>query len=72
MLEGARFMAIVISKLHPMFVGELAGADLSKHMNEVTFGEIQAALDEHAVLLFHGTPVAEGGADRVRHAVRTA
>src|SRR5580704_9040001 len=52
-------MAIVISKLHPMFVGEVAGADLSKRMNEVTFGEIEAALDEHAVLLFHGTPVAE-------------
>ena len=33
-------MAIVISKLHPMFVGEVAGADLSKRMNEVTFGEI--------------------------------
>ena len=37
-------MAIVISKLHPMFVGEVASADLSKRMNEVTFGEIQAAL----------------------------
>jgi alpha-ketoglutarate-dependent 2,4-dichlorophenoxyacetate dioxygenase len=52
-------MAIVISKLHPMFVGEVAGADLSKRMNEVTSGFIQAALDEHAVLLFHGTPMAE-------------
>ena len=27
-------MAIVISKLHPMFVGEVAGADLSKRMND--------------------------------------
>jgi alpha-ketoglutarate-dependent 2,4-dichlorophenoxyacetate dioxygenase len=52
-------MAIVISKLHPMFVGEVAGADLAKVMDAERFGEIQAALDEHAVLVFHGTPLSE-------------
>ena len=52
-------MAIFISKLHPMFVGEVAGADLAKVMDADRFGEIQVALDEHAVLVFQGTPLSE-------------
>src|SRR5262249_55448289 len=52
-------MAIVIGKLHAMFVGEVAGADLARVIDAATFGEIQTALDEYAVLVFHATALSE-------------
>jgi alpha-ketoglutarate-dependent 2,4-dichlorophenoxyacetate dioxygenase len=47
-------MPLKIAKLHPMFCGDVVSVDLSKPVDQASFEEIQAALDEYAVLIFHG------------------
>lgn len=47
-------MSITVRQLHPLFVGEVSGADLSAPVNAADFAAIQAAIDQHAVLVFHG------------------
>lgn len=46
-------MAITIRKLHPLFCAEIGGVDTGQPMDDATFAAIRAALDEHAVLVFH-------------------
>ena len=46
-------MAIQVRQLHPLFVGEVSGVDLRHPTDEATQAEIQAAIDRHAVLVFH-------------------
>ena len=46
-------MPITIKKLHPLFCAEIAGVDTGEPMDDATFGEIRAALDEYSVLVFH-------------------
>jgi alpha-ketoglutarate-dependent 2,4-dichlorophenoxyacetate dioxygenase len=45
---------ITIRKLHPLFVAEIGGVDTGAPMDDATFAEIRAALDEYSVLVFHG------------------
>ena len=52
-------MAISIKQLHPMFVGEVSGVDLADPAADAPYPELQAALDQHAVLVFHGRPLSE-------------
>jgi alpha-ketoglutarate-dependent 2,4-dichlorophenoxyacetate dioxygenase len=42
-----------IKQLHPLFVGEVSGVDLSKPLSAETAAEIRAAIDRYAVLVFH-------------------
>jgi alpha-ketoglutarate-dependent 2,4-dichlorophenoxyacetate dioxygenase len=42
-----------IRQLHPLFVGEVSGIDLSRPVDEATRDDIVAALDRYAVLVFH-------------------
>ncbi len=46
-------MPITIRKLHPLFCAEIGGVDTGAPMDEATFAEIRAALDEYSVLVFH-------------------
>jgi alpha-ketoglutarate-dependent 2,4-dichlorophenoxyacetate dioxygenase len=46
-------MPITIKKLHPLFCAEIGGVDTGAPMDDATFGEIRAALDEYSVLVFH-------------------
>jgi alpha-ketoglutarate-dependent 2,4-dichlorophenoxyacetate dioxygenase len=46
-------MPITITKLHPLFCAEIAGVDSGRPIDDATFAEIRAALDEHSVLVFH-------------------
>ena len=46
-------MPIAIKKLHPLFVAEIGAVDTGAPMDEATFAEIRAALDEYSVLVFH-------------------
>jgi alpha-ketoglutarate-dependent 2,4-dichlorophenoxyacetate dioxygenase len=46
-------MPITIKKLHPLFCAEIGGVDTGEPMDDATFDEIRAALDEHSVLVFH-------------------
>jgi alpha-ketoglutarate-dependent 2,4-dichlorophenoxyacetate dioxygenase len=43
-----------IRQLHSVFVGEVAGIDLRQPVDPDTFREIEAALDQYAVLVFRG------------------
>jgi alpha-ketoglutarate-dependent 2,4-dichlorophenoxyacetate dioxygenase len=47
-------MPITVHKLHPLFCAEIGGVDTGAPMDDATFAEIRAALDEHSVLVFHG------------------
>lgn len=52
-------MSISVRKLHPLFVGEVTGVDLTKPIPPETFTEIEAAFHEHAVLVFRNQPVTD-------------
>ena len=39
--------------MHPLFCAEIGGVDTGKPMDDATFAEIRAALDEYSVLVFH-------------------
>ncbi len=45
-------MAIDIKKLHPLFVGEVSGVDLTQPLNRDEARIIEDAMDEYAVLVF--------------------
>ncbi len=44
---------IEVKQLHPLFVGEVSGVDLSKPLDAATVEAIVAAADKYAVLVFH-------------------
>ncbi|MEH2481898.1 alpha-ketoglutarate-dependent 2,4-dichlorophenoxyacetate dioxygenase [Nitrobacteraceae bacterium AZCC 2146] len=45
-------MPVTIRKLHPVFVGEVTGVDLSRPLSREEAAAIEAGMDEHAVLVF--------------------
>ncbi|MEH2472280.1 alpha-ketoglutarate-dependent 2,4-dichlorophenoxyacetate dioxygenase [Nitrobacteraceae bacterium AZCC 2161] len=45
-------MPVTIRKLHPVFVGEVTGVDLSRPLSRDDAAAIEAGMDEHAVLVF--------------------
>jgi alpha-ketoglutarate-dependent 2,4-dichlorophenoxyacetate dioxygenase len=45
-------MALTIRKLHPLFAGEVTGVDLTRPLGSTEASEIEAAMDEYAVLVF--------------------
>jgi alpha-ketoglutarate-dependent 2,4-dichlorophenoxyacetate dioxygenase len=45
-------MAVRVRQVHPCFVGEVRGVDLRRPVGDATLGEIRAAIDRHAVLVF--------------------
>ena len=46
-------MPISVKQLHPLFVGEVSGVDLSRPVEPATVREVVDAADRHAVLVFH-------------------
>ena len=46
-------MALATRRLHPLFGAEILGVDV-KRVDDATFKEIEAAFNEHSVLLFRG------------------
>lgn len=47
-------MPLSVRKLHPLFVVEVDGLDLARPMDAATFEQLDAAVNAHAVLVFHG------------------
>ena len=45
-------MALSIRKLHPHFFGEVSGVDLRQPLTPQEAADIEAGMDEYAVLLF--------------------
>lgn len=52
-------MTLTVKALHPLFVGEATGVDLSQPVGEKTVKAIRHALDEYAVLVFRNQPLTE-------------
>jgi len=46
-------VGITIKPLHDLFVAEIGGVDTGKPIDDATFGEIRAALDDYSLLVFH-------------------
>ena len=47
-------MAISVTQLHPVFVGEVSGVDLRQPLDKATVGALNDAINKHGVLVFHG------------------
>lgn len=52
-------MALAIEKLHPLFVAEVSGVDLTRPMDDATAGAVRAAFEEHSILVFRGQDVTD-------------
>jgi alpha-ketoglutarate-dependent 2,4-dichlorophenoxyacetate dioxygenase len=48
---------VVITRLTPHFVARIDGVDITRPLDEPAWKDIRAALDEHSVLVFRGTPL---------------
>jgi alpha-ketoglutarate-dependent 2,4-dichlorophenoxyacetate dioxygenase len=47
-------MSFTVHQLHPLFVGEVDGIDLSTDLDDTSIAAIREAIDRYAVLVFHG------------------
>lgn len=52
-------MALTIEKLHPLFVADVSGVDLTRPMEDATVGAIRAAFEEHSILVFRNQDVTD-------------
>jgi len=46
-------MTVAVRQLHPLFVGEISGVDLRQPMTPTEVEALTAAINEHAILIFH-------------------
>jgi hypothetical protein len=46
-------MSVAIRQIHPVFVGEVSGLDISRPLARDEVAAIEAGMDRHAVLVFH-------------------
>lgn len=52
-------MALLIEKLHPLFVAEISGVDLTHPVEPETIAEIREAFEEHSVLVFRSQDITD-------------
>ena len=52
-------MSVVVKQIHSVFVGEVSGVDLTQPLTSDVANQIEAALDEHAVLVFHNQAISD-------------
>jgi alpha-ketoglutarate-dependent 2,4-dichlorophenoxyacetate dioxygenase len=52
-------MTISIRQIHPVFAGEVTGADLTRPMTEAERAAIDAGMDRYAVLVFRGQNITD-------------
>ena len=50
-------MALTVRKIAPALGAEVSGVDISRPIDDQTFGEINRAFLEHCVLVFHDQPL---------------
>jgi len=46
-------MSVAIRQIHPVFVGEASGVDITRPLARAEVATIEAGMDRHAVLVFH-------------------
>ncbi|MBU2533536.1 MAG: TauD/TfdA family dioxygenase [Alphaproteobacteria bacterium] len=54
-------MTMTVKQVHPLFVGEVAGIKLSADLDEATIDALKKAIDDYAVLVFHGQDFDDDG-----------
>ena len=52
-------MSIQVNQLHPLFVGEVSGIDLTQPLDRETVHEIVGAMDRYAVCVFRDQPLSD-------------
>ena len=52
-------MSISIRQIHPVFVGEVSGVDISKPLSPEEVAAIEAGMDRYAVLVFHDQEITD-------------
>jgi alpha-ketoglutarate-dependent 2,4-dichlorophenoxyacetate dioxygenase len=52
-------MSLSITRKHPLFVADFGDLDLGRPIDAATFAQVQAALGEHAVGIFHGPALSQ-------------
>src|SRR5215470_10384241 len=50
-------MTLSIRQVHPVFVGEVTGVDLTRPLSREEAAAIEAGMDRYAVLVFHDQPI---------------
>src|SRR5437879_1867718 len=58
-LRGAGTMSIAIRQIHPVFVGEVSGVDISKPLSPDEVAAIEAGMDRYAVLVFRDQEITD-------------
>ena len=46
-------MSVSIRQIHPVFVGEVSGLDITRPLSPAEVAAVEAGMDRHAVLVFH-------------------
>jgi alpha-ketoglutarate-dependent 2,4-dichlorophenoxyacetate dioxygenase len=52
-------MTIAIRQIHPVFVGEVSGVDISQPLSREEVAAIEAGMDRYAVLVFHDQKITD-------------
>jgi alpha-ketoglutarate-dependent 2,4-dichlorophenoxyacetate dioxygenase len=52
-------MAPVVEKLHPLFVAEISGVDLTRPADPATISALREAFEEHSILVFRGQDITD-------------
>jgi alpha-ketoglutarate-dependent 2,4-dichlorophenoxyacetate dioxygenase len=52
-------MSIAIRQIHPVFVGEVSGIDISKPLAREDVAAVEAGMDRYAVLVFHDQEITD-------------
>ena len=52
-------MTIAIRQIHPVFVGEVSGVDLTRPLAPAEVAAVEAGMDRYAVLLFHDQKITD-------------
>ena len=45
-------MALKVKKMHPLFVAEVTGVDITEPLTEEIQSELQSLIDQHGILVF--------------------
>ena len=52
-------MSLSIRQIHPVFVGEVSGVDISRPLTPDEVAAIEAGMDRYAVLVFHDQKITD-------------
>src|SRR6187431_574076 len=52
-------MTIAIRQIHPVFMGEVSGVDITRPLSRDEVAAIEAGMDRYAVLVFHDQNVTD-------------